>query len=524
MQERKIITDRSFPSEAEINQFKNFEKIKSNHLLAKKLFLKKMWIGGGAAVVVAATTTALIVFNSKDKTVAASKTEVPAAVVQAYLAPPIAGADISYTSFVVSGSAPSTITYSTGSTLKIPALAFVNADNTPVNDSVKIMYREFHSPGDIFLAGIPMNCDSAGTQHQLESAGMFEIRAFSKQEELKLAEGKHIDVKLASNSADEKFDVYALDTAAKTWQYKGDDKIVAQDLTYKYKGQSAVQHSAAVTQAPPAEPQMPAKADDSKFKFKMEFDAKYFPELASFKNVQFEVADKSFSYKFYEVEWEEMVLSAGPKQGTYYMKLQKEDTTVKVLVQPVLSAKDYEKALREFEQKHADYREEADKRAMNQSAAVGAEANYRVTNQAALTAQINRLSQATTFREFAIYGTGFHNIDAVMGNLLSGIFRLRSEPVKAPAANATQAEFVEFSNVYVGIKGKNTVYRFSRYEAIKLDPNAENLVWTVTDKGQIAFFDARAFTNSNDKSNVLAIPIIASDQKGALDRINSLNS
>lgn len=521
MKERKIITDRSFPSEAEINQFKNFEKIKSNHLMAKKLFLKKLWFGIGAAVTVVAVTTAVLVFNSKDKSVDAPAAEVPATVAQEYIAPPIAGADITYTSYVVSGTSASTITYSTGSTLKIPAAAFVTAQNEPVGDSVKIMYREFHTPGDIFLAGIPMNYDSAGTQHQLESAGMFEIRAFSKDQELKLASGKQIDVKLATNSADERFDVYALDTAAKTWQYKGADKIVAQDLTYKFKAESPVQQRDEPVQAVQAPPQLPAKASDSKFKFKIEFDAKYFPELASFKNVQFEVADKNFSYKFYETEWEEMILSAGEKQGTYVMKLQKEDTTVKVLVQPVLSAKDYEKALQEFEQKHTEYRDEADKRTRNQNAKLGNEGNYKVTNQAAIIAQINRLSRANTFREFAISGLGYHNIDAVIGNLLTGIFRLRAEPreeVKKPM------EFAEYSNIYVGVKGKNTVYRYSRYQAIKLDTKAQNLVWTVTDNGQIAFFDADAFTNSSDKSNVLAIPIIASDQKGALDRINSLNS
>lgn len=522
MRDRKIISDRSFPSDAEIGQFKNFEKVKSNHLLAKKLLMRKIWFGAGAAVTAAAVVTGMYLNAGKLET-KKQETIIAAGTVGSYVEPPIKGLDIAYSDYRIDASTGGSITYSTGSVLQIPAMAFVDENNVVVDDSVTILYREFHTAKDIFVAGIPMNYDSAGKHMQLESAGMFEIKAYKNNKPLHLSTDKQIAVKLASNNADQQFDVYALDTVAKTWRYSGDDKVVAQDLTYKYApkntGASTVAARPAQVALPP-EPQMPAKADDSRFKFKIEFEEKYFPELASFKNLQFEVVDKNFNYKFYKVEWEEMMLSAGQEPGTYIMKLHKEDTTVKVLVQPVLGKADYEKALREFEVKHAAYRAEVEKRAIEDNKKLSADAGISLQNRSMTLAQANRIAGASTYREFSIGSLGFHNIDAVINFFMAGINNIRrSDPPAMPEVTGA----IDYSTVYVGIKGKATVLRYSRFEPIILDKKADCLIWTVTDEGQIAFFDENLFRDNPAKKRMPAIPTVASDQMGALERISSLN-
>lgn len=519
MKARKIITDRSFPGETEINQFKNFEKIKAQHLLARKHFFKKIWFGAGAAVLVSVGLIALLYVNANQATEKVKNTE---ETIRAYNAiePPIAGLDVPYTTFTLNGKDGGTIIHRSGSQLVFPKEAFVDNNNDVVVGELEILYREFQNPGDIFCAGVPMTCDSTGTVYQLASAGMFEIKAVASGQALQLCAGKHVEVRLSSHSKDNLFGMFVLDTVAKNWKgYEATKTITNHFITNNTKlSNSTITVASGNTDVTANMPNIPAKADDSKFKFKIEFDPKYFPELAEFKNIQFEVVDKNFGYKFYEMEWEEMNLTAGKNKGEYTMKLFKADTSVDVQVKPVLDNNAYQKALKEFEEKQKAYHllqgenMEAEKQTNKQSNSE--EASKRVDAS-------KQTNQANIIKSFTISKLGYYCNGTILKDVLPDI----SKYTESDSGHKDEKfSDLHFSVIYMGIPGINTVYRYNSMRAIPAGITLNPLIWTVTSKGLIAFFALEDFSKPADNNNGQAIPKVASDQKAAMDRISSLNS
>lgn len=95
-----------------------------------------------------------------------------------------------------------------GSSISIPANAFVNKNGEPVKGEVSLEYRQFNSAAQILASGIPMVYeDEKGESHQMESGGMFELRGKANNEEVSIAEGKKIGVNMSSPVKGE-FDFY----------------------------------------------------------------------------------------------------------------------------------------------------------------------------------------------------------------------------------------------------------------------------------------------------------------------------
>ncbi|MEO1652671.1 MAG: WD40 repeat domain-containing protein, partial [Bacteroidota bacterium] len=90
---------------------------------------------------------------------------------------------------------PNTLALKNGGYIHIPALAFNDAYGEPVQGKIRILYREFREASDIISSGIPMRSQAG----PLETAGMFEIRAFKNDLPLQLQAGKEIEVNLLSH-------------------------------------------------------------------------------------------------------------------------------------------------------------------------------------------------------------------------------------------------------------------------------------------------------------------------------------
>lgn len=79
--------------------------------------------------------------------------------------------------------------------LTLPANALLDSKGQPYRGEVRIYYRSVRTFAEQLEAGVPMTYDSGGTQYYFQTNGMFEIRAFSiNNEELKLAPGKQLKV------------------------------------------------------------------------------------------------------------------------------------------------------------------------------------------------------------------------------------------------------------------------------------------------------------------------------------------
>jgi hypothetical protein len=131
---------------------------------------------------------------------------------------PFDNIDIPFQSFNYSNSNGSIIDIKTGSQIKIPKGAFVDKNGNAVTKNIKIEYREFHDIGDIMLSGIKMTYEDEKQSGDFESAGMFEIRAFSNNEELSLKAGKEIDVEMASFKSGD-FNSYTMNEETAEWEY-----------------------------------------------------------------------------------------------------------------------------------------------------------------------------------------------------------------------------------------------------------------------------------------------------------------
>ena len=136
--------------------------------------------------------------------------------------PPIADADIPFTIHRFDADKGTLYRTATGTELQIEPGSFMNAKGEIVKGTIELRVREFHSAGDILRAGIPMDL-SAGNNSSLQSAGMLEVRAFSKKEELQVAKGKSLGVSLATYRNSDGYQLYHLEDNDR-WNVTGEAK------------------------------------------------------------------------------------------------------------------------------------------------------------------------------------------------------------------------------------------------------------------------------------------------------------
>jgi len=115
-----------------------------------------------------------------------------------------------------------TLKISTGTVINIPAHAFVDQSGKIVKSQVTIHYEEYHSPADIILSGIRMTYFDGNEIQNFESAGMFQINAESEGQQLDLAQGKNIEVNMASSRDDNDFKNWFLNQETGNWEDLGE--------------------------------------------------------------------------------------------------------------------------------------------------------------------------------------------------------------------------------------------------------------------------------------------------------------
>jgi hypothetical protein len=96
-----------------------------------------------------------------------------------------------------------------GSIITIPANAFVNAFGRIVSGSAEVVYREFNTPLEVFVSGIPMYLNSNGERQHFETGGMFDLTAVQNNQPLELRDDTSIEMDFVSTGADSGFDLYA---------------------------------------------------------------------------------------------------------------------------------------------------------------------------------------------------------------------------------------------------------------------------------------------------------------------------
>lgn len=516
---RKIVKDRNMPTPEQIAKYQNFDLVQNKYSAVQKLLVKKGLLWTGAAVCLT-TVASLIYMNSgnnppQPKAVAAIETPKK---IEACVQPPLPGQETPYTTYRISAKNGGVIEYATGSSIVIPANAFKHSDGQSVSDSVDIKYREFHNPLDIFLSGIPMEYDSAGVERNLESAGMLEIRAEDNGKDLVLNSETSIDVNLATTSIDPKFNVYELDTASKNWIYKGKDKVQETvQKTISHKGNKAQ------TDMVKSNTVRPVMADPKKFNFTIrKSDRAEFSELIAYDNVKFEVHDDSFKSKYYKIQWKSITLHNGDTEGIYVVKLQKADTTISVKVKPVFDLDDYEGAMQKFQDqanssiKAQEAKDQEKQKAVNQ---VNKELQS-YNKKDILVAAFDMAGISVGIRNFKVRTLGYHNIDFPMPPILAYAYKILNNSAQQSTIPQTGPAY---TNIFLAVQGKNTVFRFSKGEPVRLDPNKKNLMWTVTTDNRIAFFNIDNYRELKNGGDNNIQPVVAANQDEAFVKIRKFS-
>ncbi len=408
--DRKPVTDEEINSRKDfgelVNKFKkqSIEKARSDVNFLKNKKATYSAIIAGVAVV--CTVTYFAVFkkeppketaNDKIVTTQQQHTTSPENKQnKAFIAPPISKLNVPYTSYKVKSEHGATIKHKSNSKIIIPKKAFVDKQGQDIVGEVEIKYREFHNQADIIASGIPMTYDSAGVQSHFESAGMIDIKGYQNGEPVFINPKKQITVEFSSEHTADRYNMYELDTVAKNWTYLSRDnslknkkqsiasqpakqkeiektdspkaqelqkqidaippKIEAEKTTYTQKVNQLPKHT---------EPNKPTKAIAGRPQFQLEVNYKEFPELQAFKNAVFEVGteNKNYNSKLADITWSSAEVSEGPQKGkNYLLTLKLRERVEKLIVYPALTGADYDKALKSYESKFADYKNLAAKR------------------------------------------------------------------------------------------------------------------------------------------------------------------
>lgn len=477
-----------------------------------------------------------------------------------YINPPFKNVQAAFVNSSIDGYKGGEYVYESGSKLVVPPSAFVDEQGQPVGGNINIRFREFHDYVDFFISGIPMEYDSAGTRYQLESAGMIEIYAEQDGKRLNVAPDKEIAVELVSEVAvpasrkgkTPSYNVYQLDVENRNWVYNGKDQVelLEEDLSsiindgdeslynehqseiakIETKASKAIAQIEASIPKPSA-PIRPKRAGQNAQVFNFEFndnqivygnevseDAKQGVAEAQaqlnrmrqdYSNVMWQVAPNNPEFNkeaAAAIQWDDMTIRPINKTD-YEVTLINGENTMKVLVNPVLTGEEYDKAMDTFNKEYQAY-----------EAAVADRQVQLKAQKDALKASIaeERALATKSFEEqLATYrakGQTYAATQTIIKQKLINRFRVSNLGIwncdrpLPPFMARVRAEFVDHQEnqylhhtAYLVNKTTNTISRFSTSKGndVVFDTSSDNILWLVTKQNKLAVFRPEAFKRIN---------------------------
>lgn len=394
------------------------------------------------------------------------------------VSPPLNSVDVTFLNFDVTNSAPKTINLDNGTSIEIPANAFIDGNGNLIEGEVKISYREFHTAADILASGIPMKASFNGIDGDMQTAGMFEIMATANHQEVFVAEGKNINVNMASKVNGTNYDFWEFDQEKGAWNNLG--QSTAQPNLKKQAAQAEITKLEKFKAPTP-----PAKFDKKKPVLNFDLNLANFPELKSMKNIFWQFTGNGENPKnnpwIFKEKWTSADIKKGTRGNEYIMVLKNEKRNFSTTVCPSQKGKEFDEALSNYESALREYK----------------------SNETTKEERMNFMKRQADFvRSFQIQRMGIYNCDALIG---------------VPEALAFQAKF-DFGpevptahnkvNVYLITNDARSViaYPYSARNSFRLDPNMDNQLVAILPNNKFATFSQKDFDanmeemrNSNNK-------------------------
>jgi len=380
------------------------------------------------------------------------------------------------TSFLIRSERDTVLSYKTGSKIKISKNAFLDKEGNPVKGDVKLIYREFTNPFDIYLGGIPMVYnDSTGIEQVFETAGMFEINAFSEGQSVFPNPQNKIQVQMISFQKGNEFNVYHLDTVSGKWNYLGKDEVVVDNYDKSI---------ASLPQVPPA----PKKAGE--FSFSIGDDTGNYPELSIYENVLFEPVDnKPCGFSCTEIKAKDLgdgIFEVIFKMDAYGINREERCNCYLAFEEGA----DYDNAMKVYQNKYKSLikKREENKQEIKMQWKRYLDIKQKYADLGLLDLfnkrEITNLSgEEKVTRTLEINGFGFINCDT---------------PTAYPQGAELIAKYKDkqgneiiLNNIVLVEKGRNAIFRYT--SKIKFNPQQKNMIWGITNDNKLIYLKADDF-------------------------------
>ncbi len=416
---------------------------------------------------------------------------------------PLPNIPVVYETFTYLPTKDTAITSANGSAIVIAKNTLVNKNGQLLSDTVTLKYREFRDMVDVFVSGIPMVYDSAGTAYHFESAGMFELLAFDGEQEAFIAPDKQVEIRFASDYAGDKYNIYSYDIQAEKWSYLYKDTCGYATAATAVEQRVAPAPSSATNNLP-----APVLATPNKQLIQLDVLEEEFPEIAAYKNVRFEIVEeKGFDASLNSIEWDMVSLDKN-EAGNYSMRLIVGKRVEEFEVQPVFAQADYEAALQVFEanylaaQKIKDAQKAKGQKALDtlyqQLNEQQESLTYsRFVNSSRNTAQA---SSRAVIRVFSLANFGIFNSDCPSMLPQGRIVDLAL--TDKDNAEENKDSLIQHNKVFLVEKNKNAIYTYTDYNLNKFsyNPASTNMIWTVTKDNKLAVLKFDEFNSAKSRT------------------------
>lgn len=370
------------------------------------------------------------------------------------LNPPFPGVDLPYETFVVDPTKPQQITSKRGSQLVIPANAFLDASGQPVTSKVELKFREFFSPLEFYMAGIPMEYDDKGKETVLESGGMIELNATAQQQAVFVNSANKIKVNLNSWTKSTDFNLYDFDKTTGRWIEKGKDSI---SVTSNAEDQIPI-------------PRKPVLASNSAFEIKD--DTGNFPEIYEYNNVLFEPFNPAECQISNAQAMQVKPLKNGLYEITSVSGIGSYQNTKKCICYLAFKkGKDYNQAMRHYQKKYKKLLQKQD--SIRQSW----DDYWAIIDQLRKN-EVRKLNPVErVIRTLQINSFGFTNCDLPTDYPSGGIL--------PPNYMDRSGNRLTLQNLVLVQLNSNTLFRYTG--SVQYNPAAKNLIWGITKSGNLAY-------------------------------------
>ena len=415
-----------------------------------------------------------------------------------------------------------------GSLLVIDENSFVDQNGKVIKSAVELNFKEYHDPIEQIVSRIPMTYDSAGVQYHFESAGMFELNAVDAN--VKINPQAPVRVILNSKKNGTDYNLYEYNKEKKNWDFISRDNTTPDNnrektlkkLHDEFSGKmSRDQEQLKVvkniqTNIENQKPILPKEENKDNYRIRIDVDEKELPELATFKNLKFEVvANPSFDPRKANLEWDYAAVKK--EKDKYVLTFYKGSTQYSVEGIPVYSGKNYSDEKRKFEFSIAAYNRRMDSisNALTEKTYALEAAKKKVEDIIAIQVGTNPLvavneklvggMEHEVLRAFSISNFGTYNCDC---------------PKVLPTEQIVDAHFkskedkLSLTQVYLVEKNNKRMFTFysSSFKTLPFNPKCNNLLISVDANGQVCYFkDFAAVGKKVNKYDFEMTPLAISD-------------